>query len=131
MRIEEAIPALIARGGVVLEMLVCDMNAPPDTVVGVARAALPLLAPAAALVLTFKNSFGKAKAEWHAAKDAALAELRTFADGVEVLHLLANTSRETTVFARVRGGGGGAGASEAGSRLAEDWLRSRAIRAAS
>ena len=47
-----------------LEMLVCDMNAPPADV-AIATHALPLLAAGATLVLTFKNSFAR-KAEWHA-----------------------------------------------------------------
>ena len=101
MRIEEALPLLQARGeGAFLEMLVCDMNAPPADVVAIATHALPLLAANATLVLTFKNSFAR-KAEWHASLEAALATMRGFASGVSVVHLLANTSKETTVVGRV------------------------------
>jgi 23S rRNA U2552 (ribose-2'-O)-methylase RlmE/FtsJ len=101
MRVEDAIPLLEARGGVRIEMLVCDMNAPPVDVVNIATRALPLLVGGASLVLTFKNTYVR-KAEWHAAVEVALEQLRTVADGVEVMHLLANTSRETTVAGRVR-----------------------------
>ena len=58
--------------------------------------ALPMLAPGCPLVLTFKRTI-PSKAAWERAMDEALAELATVADGVGVLHLLANTSRETTV----------------------------------
>ena len=68
-----------------------------ETVVGMVLGhALPMLAPGCPLVLTFKRTI-PSKAAWERAMDEALAELATVADGVEVLHLLANTSRETTV----------------------------------
>ena len=56
MRIEAALPLLHERGGVRLDLLVCDMNAPPEVVVAIAHDASPLLVDGAALVLTFKNS---------------------------------------------------------------------------
>lgn len=131
MRIEDAIPLLEARGGVRLEMLVCDMNAPPLDVVNIAMRALPLLAPGASLVLTFKNPFVR-KAEWHTAMDCALEQLRTVADGVEVMHLLANTSRETTVAGYVRADWAERQRRQQGllvaSSLAESWERARLLR---
>lgn len=96
----QALPLLQARRGPPLEMLVCDMNAPPAEVVSVALYALPLMAAGAVLVLTFKNPFPK-RLEWHAALQEALSDLGTFADDVQVVHLLANTTKETTVVARV------------------------------
>ena len=103
MKIEEAIPLLRAREEpeVVYHLLVCDMNAPPSNVITMARHALPLLADGAPLVLTFKNPF-KHRIDWHQALEAGLAELHTFADDVTELHLLANTTRETTICGRVR-----------------------------
>ena len=106
MRIEEAIPILQGRSGaeaVALDLLVCDMNAPPAEVLAIARTALPLLRVGAPLVLTFKNAFPR-RGEWLSALEAGLEELSTFADGVQVVHLLANTSKETTVVGRVRAG---------------------------
>ena len=102
MKIEEALPLLAARSEQVLfQLLVCDMNAPPSDVVAMAQHALPLLADRAPLVLTFKNPYVR-KAEWHEALEAGVAALEGFADDVTVLHLLANTTKETTVCARVR-----------------------------
>ena len=106
MRIEEAIPILQGRSGaeaVALDLLVCDMNAPPAEVLAIARTALPLLRVGAPLVLTFKNAFPR-RGEWLSALEAGLEELSTFAEGVQVVHLLANTSKETTVVGRVRAG---------------------------
>ena len=102
MRFEEALPLMQARGdGSAVEMLVCDINDRPSVVIGMVRQALPLLRAHCALVLTFKNSYDR-KAEWHAAMEAALDELRALAVEVVVLHLLANTSKETTVVAKLR-----------------------------
>ena len=96
MRFEEALPLMRSRGDTI-DLLVCDVNAPPAQVVGMVLGhALPMLAPGCPLVLTFKRTI-PSKAAWERAMDEALAELATVADGVEVLHLLANTSRETTV----------------------------------
>ena len=103
MRIEEALPILESRGSVRLDMLVCDMNAPPADVLAIALQTLPLLNPGAALVLTFKNAFAR-RVDWHVALEAALEELRGFADNVSVVHLLANTTKETTVVGTVRAG---------------------------
>lgn len=101
MRIEEAIPILQSRGkGAFLDMLVCDMNAPPADVITIVTHALPLLSPGATLVLTFKNSFPK-KSDWLVNLDAALVSMRGFAKDVSVVHLLANTAKETTVVGTV------------------------------
>ena len=127
MKIEEALPILMARGGkeaVTLDMLVCDMNAPPAVVLSIVRTARPLLRAGAPLVLTFKNSFNS-KGAWHAALEAGLEELRTFADDVRVVHLLANTAKETTVVATVRAASFGNGMRSLGTALGgggEGWL---------
>jgi hypothetical protein len=100
MRFEDALPLMADRGDA-LDLVVCDINAPPKAVVGMVRMARPMLAPACPLVLTFKNPY-PSKAEWAGALDAALDELRELADDVSVLHLLANTSKETTVVGKMR-----------------------------
>ena len=74
-------------------------------VVSMVLQALPILATGCPLVLTFKQTL-PSKGAWAAAVDAALRELGTIAEGVEVLHLLANTSKETTVVGRLRAGAG-------------------------
>ena len=66
-------------------------------------------ARAAQLLLTFKNVFRHAH-EWEAAVEAQLARLRSFADEVTSVHLMANTTREVTVYARRRCTDGGVGA---------------------
>ena len=48
--------------------------------------------------------------EWEAAVEAQLARLRSFADEVTSVHLMANTTREVTVYARRRCTDGGVGA---------------------
>ena len=60
-----------------------------------------MLADGCPLVLTFKNPY-PSKGEWQGALEAALEELRELADDLRVLHLLANTSKETTVVSRMR-----------------------------
>ena len=98
MKVEAALPLLAARG-VRPDLYCCDMNADPSFVVDLVVQALPLLAPAAQLLLTFKNVFKHAH-EWDAAVEAQLARLRTFAEEVTSVHLMANTTREVTVYAR-------------------------------
>ena len=132
MKIEEALPLLQAQeapDAVQLDMLVCDMNAPPADVINIVRTALPLLRHGALLVLTFKNSFAR-RAEWHKALDAGLHELRRFADGVQVVHLLANTGKETTVVGTVGSNLASSDAEavdDAHAWMAASWQRARMI----
>ena len=102
MRFEEALPLMRERGDRI-ELLVCDINAPPSQVVSMVMQALPVLADGCPLVLTFKQTL-PSKGAWAAAVDAALRDLGSIAERVEVLHLLANTSKETTVVGRLQAG---------------------------
>ena len=77
------------------------------------------------------------RAEWQAALERALLKLGTFADGVEVMHLLANTTKETTVVGRVRKSASAdatgsdasshAEASQGAQAFELAWMRSRLI----
>lgn len=107
-------------------LLVCDMNAPPSDVISMARQSLPLLEDGAPLVLTFKNPFAR-RGLWLEALEAGLAELAAFADDVAVLHLLANTTRETTVYGRVRPLAQRVAAAARAEQCADSWRRSRLI----
>ena len=107
-------------------ILVCDMNAPPSDVISMARLSLPLLEDGAPLVLTFKNPFAR-RGLWLEALEAGLAELAAFADDVAEMHLLANTSRETTVYGRVRPLAQRVAAAARAEQCADAWSRSRLI----
>jgi hypothetical protein len=53
-------------------------------------------------VLTFKNTYKK-KPQWYAALEEGLDELRALGgEDVEVIHLLANTAKETTVICHLK-----------------------------
>ena len=76
------------------------MNAPPAQAVDLLLESMPLLRAGAAVVLTLKNTYPK-PAEWREAVERELGRLRQVADDVRTIQLFANTSRETTVLARV------------------------------
>ena len=88
--------------------------------------ALPLLTSGAPFVLTFKNGF-KRTADWEAALAEQKARLVKLAGDPDVreLHLLANTSNETTLVGRVmtsREQGGGEAKSARTSDGLLEWL---------
>jgi hypothetical protein len=56
--VQDVTPELLLRG-LKLDCMVCDMNAPPDVVVDVLIALLPVINVGATIVLTFKNFVGR------------------------------------------------------------------------
>ena len=110
MLAETAAGVLVGRGER-LDMLVCDANDHPDVVAREFVAPLRgLLVTGAPVVVTLKNFWpgrgGADTAEWTRQVAEAKDVLGAFCEGLTVVHLMANTPKETTLFGRVREGCG-------------------------
>lgn len=101
LRFEEALPLLLQRGiAGTANAYCCDMNAPPGLVVDLFLKALELMRPGAVVVITLKNAFPK-KLQYDEAVAAALETLGEYLDGVRIVQLFANTTRESTLLGTV------------------------------
>ncbi|KAG8461682.1 hypothetical protein KFE25_001300 [Diacronema lutheri] len=100
MRAEEAAAAMLARGER-FELLVCDMNLPPDDVVRLVQSMAPAVRPGGYLVLTLKRTMRNG-VEWAAATSDAERRLAACWRDVRLVHLFANTNMERTILARRR-----------------------------
>lgn len=81
-------------------LLVCDANMAPVAVVGLLLSMMPLLAPGAYLVTTFKN-FCKGRRGWERQIEEAVVKLKeaNFSE-VQVFHLFSNCAQEKTLVAK-------------------------------
>jgi 23S rRNA C2498 (ribose-2'-O)-methylase RlmM len=97
---QKAVEILISREEHI-DLYVCDANIPPKVTVDIFQTAFPLMSKGGIFVLTLKNTCG-GKEAFAGAVEQAKGRLQQL--GIQSLvevHLLANTSKETTVYGRI------------------------------
>ena len=83
-----------------IDLFVCDANVSPSKTLSMLIAALPLMHKESKFVITLKNTC-KTKRMFQEEVKAVLEQLSVFADDVQETHLVSNTTKETTISARM------------------------------